>query len=183
MNSFADKIRSHYQLPKTDNDAMRYLADILDIPMHYLNGDGSKIVAAMAGTVLYRHLDQRGKVGVMTAIRQLKYGPLQSRLVGKCTDSIVNAQWAEWSLTSEELEGILHYHNEFNRWSSILGANPGAYGVGASVWGIIQQGLTKGNLIVLSVSFILIGIHEFSYQETQKYSKELERRKTFIGGK
>jgi len=168
-----------YDLPKNPNDAVQKLAHILKIPTYKLIGDPNKIVTAMAGTILYRHLSRLDKMSAMKQIKNLDHPQLQSELSIKCLDVMVNPQWAEWSLSNSELIEILNFHNQLNRWSSVLGANPGAYGVGGASWSIIKQGSSTGNIAVLIASIILIGLHEFSYNETQKYSTELERRKVF----
>mgnify|MGYP006999714719 CR=1 FL=1 len=166
-----------YSLPKNSSEAMRKLAEILKVPTHKLIGDKDQIVMTMSGVILYRQLNRLDKMSVMRMIQDLSYPQLQNELRVKCLDSVVKPQWAEWSLTNEELKEVLDFHNQLNRWSSLLGANPGAYGVGGSVWSIAKQGASTGNVTVLIASLILIGAHEFSYSETQKYSNELERRK------
>lgn len=174
MNNININVR--YTLPKNNSEAKQKLAEVLKIPLNKLIGDEATIIAAMSGTILYRHLTRLEKMAAMEKIKSLSYPQLQDILVTKCLDPFVNPQWAEWSLTNEELKEVLKFHNQFNRWSSLLGANPGAYGVGGSVWSIIDKGVSKGNLAVLVASLILIGLHEFSYNETMKYSEELQRR-------
>jgi hypothetical protein len=172
-----NEVKSRYSLPNNATEALKSLAEVLKIPTHKLIGDKERIVITMSGVILYRHLNRRDKMSVMQMIQDLSHPPLQNELRVKCLDSIVNPKWAEWSLTNEELKEVLDFHNEFNRWSSLLGANPGAYGVGGSVWSIAKTGASKGNVVVLIASLMLIGVHEFSFKETQKYSNELERRK------
>ncbi|MBH0059477.1 hypothetical protein I6F65_21330 [Pseudoalteromonas sp. SWXJZ94C] len=156
---------------------MRKLAEILAVPTHKLVGDEDQIVMTMSGVILYRHLNRLDKISVMGMIQDLSYPQLRNELRVKCLDSLVNPQWAEWSLTNEELKEALDFHNQLNRWSSLLGGNPGVYGVAGSVWIIIKQGASTKNVTVLVASVILFGVHEFSYSELQKYSNELERRK------
>ncbi|TOB32477.1 hypothetical protein CGK08_22095, partial [Vibrio parahaemolyticus] len=156
-------------------DALKSLAKILNIPLHLVQGDPVKVSQAMSGTIMYRQLDRNARQQVMAIIHGLSSGPLKSCLITRCTDVLVNPQWGEWSLTTEELTEILKFHNDFNRWSSILGANPGAYGAGGAAWSIIKQGASSGNIAVLIASIALVGIHEFSYSEMQKYTAELER--------
>ena len=165
-----------YNLPKNEKEALHYLAKILNIPAHHLKGDTVKISKAMAGTLMYRQLDRIKRMEVIQLIHSLQNNHLKSILIVKCTDVLVNPQWGEWSLTKEELTKLLSFHNNLNRWSSLLGANPGAYGIGGSAWSIIKQGTGKGNIIVLIGSIALMGIHEFSYKESQKYSNEQGRR-------
>lgn len=165
-----------YNLPKNEKDALNYLAKILNVPVHHMKGDSLKISRAMSGTLMYRQLDRFKRREVMQSIHELQNGHLKSILIMRCTDVLVNPQWGEWSLTKEELNKLLSFHNDLNRWSSLLGANPGAYGIGGSAWSIIKQGVSTGNVVVLICSIALMGIHEFSYRETQKYSNELGRR-------
>lgn len=150
---------------------------ILNIPQHLVQGDPVKVSQAMSGTIMYRQLDRIARQQAMAIVHSLSRGPLKSCLITRCTDVLVNPQWGEWSLTTEELTEILIFHNDFNRWSSILGANPGAYGAGGPAWSIIKQGVSSGNIAVLIASIALVEIHEFSYSEMQKYTAELERRK------
>ncbi|WP_018694161.1 hypothetical protein [Algicola sagamiensis] len=175
MNKISVSVR--YSLPKNKKEAMNQLAKILKVPTHKLNGDEEKIVIAMSGTILYRHLDRLNKMSVIQKIQDLSDLDLAVDLRIKCLDSLVKPQWAEWSLTNDELKEVLDFHNQLNRWSSILGANPGAYGVGGAAWDIVKNGASTGNIGVLIASIVIIGVHEFSYNETQKYSNELERRK------
>ncbi|TAA41029.1 hypothetical protein [Corallincola spongiicola] len=182
MSNIVNTISHRYNLPQNDTEAINKLAKVLDLPSHYIHGDNNKIAIALAGAIMYRQLPRLEKITVMQSIAALSYRPLVGQLVAKCTDPMLQPQWGEWSMTNQELEEVLLLHNSFNRWSSILGANPGAYGVGGSVWSIVKQGAGKGNIIVLVASLALIGIHEFSYQETQRYSAELERRKHLSGG-
>ncbi|MCJ8350953.1 hypothetical protein [Moritella sp.] len=172
-----DNISLRYALPSNNIDAMKKLAVILNIMPHKLVGDENEIVTAMIGCILYRHLDRFDQMSVMKKVIGLSHGPLKSVLQVKCLDSKVNPQWAEWSLTNEELTEILGFHNELNRLSSLVGGNPGGYGIGASVWSLIKQGKSTKNIAVLVTSLVIMGLHEFSYSETKKYSAELERRK------
>ncbi|WP_394146457.1 hypothetical protein [Vibrio atypicus] len=165
-----------YKLPSNEADAVRSLAKVLNVPLHLIQGDTVKISQAMSGTIMYRQLDRLEKQQVMMAIHALGNGLLKSNLIARCTDVLVNPQWGEWSLTNEELTAILKFHNDFNRWSSIIGANPGAYGTAGAAWSIIKKGISSGNLAVLIASIALVGIHEFSYREMQKYTAEQERR-------
>ena len=174
MNNFS---RLPYKLPSNEADAVKSLAKILNIPQHLAQGDPVKVSQAMSGTIMYRQLDRNARQQAMAIIHSLSSGPLKSCLITRCTDVLVNPQWGEWSLTTEELTEILKFHNDFNRWSSILGANPGAYGAGGAAWSIIKQGASSGNVAVLIASIALVGIHELSYGEMQKYTAELERRK------
>ena len=175
MTNFVKNL--NYELPRSNIDALNKLAIVLNIPKHHIQGDPILIAQSMAGTILYRSLDRPSKQQVMRLITQLSSGHLKSILITRCTDVLVNPQWGEWSLTTSELKELLQFHNRFNRFSSIIGGNPGAYGVSGSAWSIIKQGASAGNTVVLIVSIALIGIHEFSYRETQKYTSELERRK------
>ena len=165
-----------YNLPKNEREALNYLAKILNVPARHVKGDAVKISKALAGTLMYRQLDRIKRREVIQSIHSLQNGHLKSILFVKCTDVLVNPQWGEWSLTNEELTKLLSFHNALNRWSSLLGANPGAYGIGGSAWSIIKQGAGTGNIVVLICSIALMGVHEFSYRETQKYSNELGRR-------
>lgn len=172
-----NKVNLRYSLPNNATEAMKKLAKLLKVPTHKLIGDKEKIVVTMSGVILYRHLNRLDRMSVMKMIQGLSHPQLQNELRVKCLDPLINPQWAEWSLTNEELKEVLDFHNQLNRWSSLLGANPGAYGVGGSIWSIAKQGASTGNVAVLMASLILIGVHEFSFNETQKYSNELERRK------
>lgn len=170
-----------YNLPTNQVDAIRVLANTLGIVEHKLQGDNNRIPASMTGTILYRHLDRQDRYSVMQMINSLGNGQLKSELIAKCLDAMINPQWAEWSMTNEELQSAVDFHNQVNRMSSVVGGNPGAYGIGGAAWSIIKQGASTGNIAVLAASIALIGIHEFSYSETKKYSAELERRKTIKG--
>jgi hypothetical protein len=167
---------ARYNLPKNNTEAVRYLSNILNIPLHLAQGDASKISLAMAGTIMYRQLDRQSRQQAMLSIHQLEHNQLKSSLISKCTDALINPQWAEWSLTNEELAELLKFHNQFNRWSSIVGANPGLYGTAGSAWMIIKNGASSENLATLIASIALVGVHELSHYETHKYSNELERR-------
>ncbi|MBV1870956.1 MAG: hypothetical protein KUG83_00260 [Gammaproteobacteria bacterium] len=158
------------------------LAKVLDLPKSSLHGNPDLIVASMAGTILYRHLNRLDRVNVIQTIKMLASFELQSELISRCLDVLINPQWGEWSLKNNELNSIVEFHDDLNRWSGVMGGNPGAYGVAGASWSIIKQGAFTGNMAVLAASVILVGIHEFSYQETQRYTKEIERRKTLNRG-
>lgn len=133
-------VEARYSLPKRKSDAVKVLSSILEIPTHKLTGNQEAILIAMAGTIMYRHLNRLDKIAVMKSIESLSNPYLQEDLRGKCVLPTANPKWAAWSLTTSELEDVLKFHDQFNRWSSVLGANPGAYGVSGSVWSIAKQG-------------------------------------------
>ena len=124
MTNFSKQLK--YELPKSNKEALYMLASVLNIPKHHIQGNSVLIAQSMAGTILYRSLDGQSKQQVMRLISRLSSGHLKSGLIAKCTDVLVNPQWGEWSLTTSELKEVLQFHNDFNRWSSLLGANPGA---------------------------------------------------------
>lgn len=180
MSDFSKRLP--YLLPKSENEALVQLGQVLRMQTEKLKGEPRTVIIALSGTILYRHLDRLNKSSVLELIHALGHGPLKEELITKCVDSLINAQWTEWSLTTQKLEEIINFHNTANRISGTLGANPGAYGVGGSAWSIIKQGASKGNIAVLAASIAIMGLHEFSYRETQRYTIELDRRKSFVGG-
>lgn len=169
-----------YETPESQKEAALMLADIIDIPEGVVpkDADYNQVVAAMAGLVLYRHLDTHQKREVMQTIDQFKnsHRPFYGQLQGKVALVIAQPRWERWSLTNEELEEIVAFHRSFGRFSTVAGINPGAYGVGASVWQMIAQGATKGNVVGFAASAILVGIGEASHSTSEAAYRELESR-------
>lgn len=169
-----------YETPESQKEAALMLAEVIDLPERIVpkDTDYNQVVAAMAGLVLYRHLETHQRREVMLTIEQFKnsHRPFYGQLQGKIALIIAQPRWETWSLTTEELEGIVEFHRSFGRFSTLAGINPGAYGVGASVWQIIVHGATKGNVVGFAASTILVGIGEASHSTGEAAQSELERR-------
>lgn len=178
MTDFIEMIP--YETPGSKREAAFKLADIVGISRVLIpkDIDYNHVVAALAGVVLYRHLDGAHRREVMQAVRRFStsHRPFCSQLEGKITNVLVQPRWEKWSLTSGELERIVEAHRKFGRFSSIVGANPGAYGVGAATWSIIKRGASSGNIVGFTVSVILVGIGEASYQQGERANAELQSR-------
>lgn len=168
-----------YKLPADEKMQVEMLADILRVPRSLIKGDLVKITQAMTGVVLYRHVERKEKQEIMALIHSLQNRALTGALVTKVSDVTVNPQWGEWSLTNEELESLVSWHKSAASLSSFWGANPGAYGVGASAWSLFKQGATKYNVIGLMVSVVLTGLGMYQGAEAERYSTEMERRKSY----
>lgn len=173
-----------YETPESKRDAAFKLADIIGISKALIpkDTDYNDVVAALAGVILYRHLDGVHRREVMQAIQKFRtsHRPFCGQMENKVTNVLVQARWEKWSLTNKELEGIVEAHRKFGRFSGIVGANPGAYGVGAATWSIIKQGATRGNIIGFTISVILVGIGEASYREGESANAELKGRRRSI---
>ena len=169
-----------YETPESQKEAALMLADIVGIPERIVprDADYNQVVAALAGLVLYRHLETHQRRQVMDAIARFKdsHRPFYGQLQGKIALIIAQPRWEQWSLTSQELEEIVEFHRKFGRFSTFAGVNPGAYGVGASVWQMISHGATKGNIVGFVTSVILVGIGEASHSTGEAADRELQRR-------
>ena len=169
-----------YETPDSQKEAALMLADIVDIPEGVVpkDADYNQVVAAIAGLVLYRHLETHQRREVMQTIDQFKHShrPFYGQLQGKVALVIAQPRWERWSLTNDELDEIVEFHRSFGRFSAVAGINPGAYGVGASVWQMIVHGATKGNVVGFVASAILVGVGEASHSTGEAASRELERR-------
>ena len=156
------------------------LAGIVEIPERIVprDADYNQVVAAMAGLILYRHIETPQKREVMQIIDQFKdsHRPFYGQLQGKVALIIAQPRWERWSLTNEELQEIVEFHRKFGRFSTVAGINPAAYGIGATVWQMIAHGVTKGNVVGFTASVVLTGIGEASYATGEAASRELERR-------
>lgn len=178
MSDFVDLIP--YETPYSQRDAARKLADVIGIPQGTVpqEADFNQVVAAMAGVILYRHIGIHQRREVMETIQQFEtthrafYGQLQ----GKIAMIIVQPRWEKWSLTNEELQQIVDFHRSLGRISSIAGVNPGAAGVGGTVWTMIKQGAKSGNIAGFVASVALVGLGEASYQTGENAAAELGRR-------
>ncbi|GAA5218665.1 hypothetical protein ACFSJ3_08965 [Corallincola platygyrae] len=89
-----------YHQPFGNKEAISKLANALDLPKHFLRGEDSRIAVALAGTIMYRQLSRLDRISVMQSIQSLSYRPLIGQLVTRCTDPMVQHQWAEWSMTN-----------------------------------------------------------------------------------
>jgi hypothetical protein len=173
-----------YETPQIKREAALKLADVIGIPrvLVPLDTDYNHVVAALAGIILYRHLNGVQRREVMAAVHRFStsHRPFCGQMENKITNVLVQARWEKWSLTSKELEGIVEAHREFGRFSTMIGGHPGAYGVGAATWSIIKQGATRGNIIGFTVSVILVGVGEASYREGESANTELQSRRKSI---
>lgn len=182
-----------YKLPADEKMQVDMLADILKVPRGLIRGDLTKISQAMAGVVLYRHVERKEKQEIMAVIHSLQERALTGVLVTKVTDVTVNPQWGEWSLSNQELEELVNFHATAAAIAGRVGTNPGLVGIGGSVtsmyktgraaggtaWAMIKGAMTRGNVIGLVVSIALFGIAEFQAAEAAKYSQEMDRRKSY----
>lgn len=169
-----------YETPESQKEAALMLAEIVEIPERVVprDADYNQVVAAMAGLILYRHIETPQKREVMQIIDQFKtsHRPFYGQLQGKVALIIAQPRWERWSLTNDELEEIVEFHRKFGRFSTVTGINPAAYGIGATVWQMIAHGVTKGNVVGFTASVVLTGIGEASYATGEAASRELERR-------
>ena len=81
-----NKVSLRYSLPNNATEAMKKLVQVLKVPSHKLVGENDKIVLAMSGVILYRHLDRLDKMSVMKMIEALSYPQLVNELRVKCLD-------------------------------------------------------------------------------------------------
>ena len=100
------------------------LAKVLDLPKSSLHGNPDFIVASMAGTILYRHLNRLDRVNVIQAIKMLASLELQSELISRCLDVLINPQWGEWSLKNNELNSIVEFHDDHQSMVRCSGGEP-----------------------------------------------------------
>lgn len=114
-----------YNLPADKRMQVEMLADILRVPRALIKGDLVKISQAMAGVVLYRHVERKEKQEIMALIHNLQSRALTGILVTKVSDITVNPQWGEWSLSNEELEEIVKFHATAASVAGRVGTNPG----------------------------------------------------------
>jgi len=173
-----------YETPESQREAAFKLADIIGISRALIpqDTDYNQVVAALAGIILYRHLDGVHRREVMEMVHKFSnsHRSFCGQMEAKITNILVQAKWEKWSLTNKELEDIIEFHRKFGRFSSIAGANPGAYGVGAATWNIIKRGVSKGNIIGFVVSVVWVGIGEASYQQGESANSELQLRRKVI---
>lgn len=127
MSDFIDLIP--YETPDSQREAALRLAQIIDIPERTIpkDADYNLVVAAMAGLILYRHIETHQRREVMGLIDHFKdsHRPFYGQLQGKVALVVAQPRWEKWSLTNEELQKIVEFHRGFGRFSSIVGANPG----------------------------------------------------------
>lgn len=174
------KEKTPYIFPQKTKASLLFLSEILNIPASKVAKGSDAHLEAMCGTILYRHLNQPQRDNIMALMYSLGDRELTGMLIGRVLNAtFINPHWHKWSLSYEEIVRALKGHNQFNRLSSLLGANPGAYGLGAAAWSIWKaRGVTAiaRNIWVAAACVILIGLHEFSNSETNKLNQELSRR-------
>tara|TARA_R110002012_G_scaffold299016_1_gene497759 strand:+ start:573 stop:1160 length:588 start_codon:yes stop_codon:yes gene_type:complete len=178
MSDFIDLIP--YEAPQNQKQAANRLAEIIGIPEPVIprDADYNLVVASMAGLILYRHIETHQQREVMRLIDQFKdsHRPFYGQLLGKVALIVAQPRWEKWSLTNQELQSIVDFHRSFGRFSTVVGANPGAYGAGASVWQMIKHGMTKGNIVGFAASVVLVGLGEASHSTGESASRELQER-------
>ncbi|PCM43466.1 hypothetical protein [Marinobacter sp. ANT_B65] len=178
MTNFIEMIP--YETPERMSEAAFKLANIIGISKALIprDTDYNRVVASLAGIILYRHLDGSRRREVMEMVHSFStsHRAFCGQMEGKIANILVQARWEKWSLTNRELEEIVEAHRKFGRLSSVVGANPGAYGVGAATWSIIKHGASTGGIVGFAVSVILVGVGEASYQQGESASAELQSR-------
>lgn len=180
-----------YETPKSQKKAAFELAKIVGIPREIVpkNADYNEVTSALAGLVLFRHVERHQKREIMKKIDQFKESnrPFYGQLQGKVANVIANPRWSNWSLTTEELEDIVSFHGKVAYLDSKFGINPGAFGVGASAWQIIKEitkkgvkGVSKGSVGGLVLSIVLFGVTQASAETRQNALNEIKRRQRTV---
>lgn len=178
MSNYMDLVP--YEMPASKKKAVALLAEVVGIPEALIprDVDYDLVAASIAGLILYRHIAPHQQREVMVLIDRLKdsHRAFYGHMMGKVALIIAQPRWEKWSLTNQELQEIVSFHQAFGRFSTVSGINPGAYGIGASVWQMIRHGLTKGNVVGFTTSVVLVGLGEASHATGRAASSELERR-------
>ena len=157
---------------------------MLQIPLaHVVNAD-AYMVEAISGVILYRHLDRMEKQGVMKSIYSLQSKHLQSFLVMKVTDVIVNPTWGIWSLTTEELNQKTDAHAAFDFWlGSFIGVGVNAMSIGALVMQIRKlKGLAVASRVGVLATIIVYGAILYNKSELARCQKEIANRTPPMNG-
>lgn len=169
-----------YEMPTSEREAALKLAGIVGVPegLVPVGADYNDVAAALAGLVLFRHLDRLKRNEVMRTIGKFEHShrPFYGQLQGKIANVIANPRWQNWSLTTEELEKIAAFHGRLGRTSDVIGANPGVIGIAGSVWSMIKDGFGRWNIVGFCLSVVLVGVNEASYQTGRNATLELNRR-------
>ncbi len=174
MNDFSSRVP--YALPDNRADAIEALAEILDIPLPEVSGDGTSTLQALAGTILYRNLEQRERNEVMSAIRR-QSPRLQGLLLDRALNpTFVNPSWGMWSMTTEELQQLIERNERFQRLVTVTGANPGYVGGAASVWHMVKTGAQASNVAGAAASLVILGASEMSAMELNNARDEMMNR-------
>ncbi|WP_404364458.1 hypothetical protein [Marinobacter sp.] len=178
MSDFVDLIP--YETTDSPKEVASRLARIIGIPEAVVprDADHGLVVASIAGLIIFRHIETHQRREVMLLIDRFKdsHRPFYGQLQGKVALVIAQPRWEKWSLSNKELQEIVDFHQSLGRFSGMVGANPGAYGVGATVWQIIKHGLTRGNVAGFVASVVLVGMGEASHATEEAASRELARR-------
>jgi len=166
-----------YKLPKNTQKAINYLAKILKLnPSLVKNGD-DKLLQALCGTIIYRHLDRLQRIEVMTIIRSLPNRRLGGQLVGRITDVLyVNPRWGVWSLSTRELNREMKSNADFQYVMLVVGV-AGGKDVAKSVSAVWKaRTLASKNTLHLIANLVIWGVAYGSYREGVKLTNEWKRR-------
>lgn len=117
--SSADKLP--YDLPDDTGEAIAILADIVDIPaIKFRRVSEEDAIQALAGLILYRHLDRREEAAVNRHWETLPRS-LAHQLVLKRDSVLAQPAWGVWSLSSDELIERKEFWSTVNYYSDRAG--------------------------------------------------------------
>lgn len=171
-------------LPSNHQEAANRLALMLKIPLAHVVSADEYMVEAISGVILYRHLDRMEKQDVMRSIYALKSKQLQSFLVIKVTDVIVNPTWGLWSLTSDELNKKTGFHADFDFWlGSFIGVGVNLMSVGALITKVRKiHGLALASKAGILATIIVYGAIMYNKSELARCHKEIANRTPPMNG-
>ena len=168
-----------YVLPKNNKDVVQRLAIILSIDPKRIPSHDQKIIEILSGIILYRHLERLQKIQVMTQVRSLE-PRLQSILVTKITDVIVQPKWGLWSLTNEELLDKKEFHEGIATIANALGIAASVSGLN-DIMKMVAEGLTKRQSLKTMAKralpyFIIWGAVQVNANELARMQREIDAR-------
>lgn len=169
MSDFSERVP--YELPHSKREAIAQLADILDIPMPELQGDGTSTLQAMCATIMFRHLDRFEEREALELINS-QHPRVAMHLRTRALDPHVNPDWGVWSLTREEIDAAIASNERFLSIVGFWGLNPGQGGAAISVWRMLKTGITQGNAATLAASLLILGASELSEDHLERLRRE-----------
>ena len=203
MNTESSKVQQsklEHILPKTTQDAANKLANILEYPLSAVKNANSDTLEALAGTILYRHLERTQQNAVMRLVDS-QPGILRGRLLPSIASVIVNPNWGLWSLSKKELEEKLAFNTGLQSLYSTLGlgftvsAGTVAFNDYFKYRDDLRKSTSKENSAKLTqaikakgikkgfITLVIWGAVGFNNNEMDKLNKELENRKPIIQSK
>lgn len=159
---------------KKQADATK-LAGVLGIHASEVEGSDDKILLALCGTILIRHLDHYNQALVFQDIHDLlATRPMLAVALLSCIDdAMVSPSWAPWSMSTEALEQWLHADKIIDQHMKSISL---VAGIGVSIRGIYENYLAHRLPPLMIVGIVFWILRQCTQVEEEKMRHELAMR-------